>query len=98
MAHPARGESTTVARIETPGWVASRPEWLDVAQAAIYANCEPTAYPYVLARAHELAVVTQRDKAELDALLMQVMLRNGLMPELSVKASNKLLTGRTTGR
>ncbi len=98
VAHPARGESTTVARIETPGWVASRPEWLDVAQAAIYANCEPTAYPYVLARAHELAVVTQRDKAELDALLMQVMLRNGLMPELSVKASNKLLTGRTTGR
>ena len=98
VARPGRGERSAIARIETPGWVAARPDWLDVAQAAIYANCEPTGYPYVLARAHELAVVTQGDKAELDALLMQVMLRNGLMPEISVKASNKLLTGRTTGR
>lgn len=98
VAHPQRGERSAIARIETPGWVAARPDWLDVAQAALYANCEPTGYPYVLARAHELAVVTQGDKAELDSLLTQVMLRDGLVPEISVKASNKLLTGRTTGR
>jgi hypothetical protein len=95
VAHPSRGEESIIARIETPGWVAARPEWHDIAQAAIYANCEPTGYPYVLARAHELAVVTQGDRAELDSLLTQVMLRNGLVPEISVKASNKLLTGRT---
>ena len=71
----------------------ARADWLDIAQAAIYANCEPTGYPYVLARAHELAVVTQGEKAELERLLQQVMLRNGMMPEISVKASNKLLTG-----
>ena len=98
VAHVDRGERSAIARIETPGWVVSRPDWLDAAQAAIYANCEPTAYPYVLARAHELAVVTQSDKAQLDSLLMQVMLRNGMVPEISVKASNKLLTGRTSGR
>lgn len=93
VAHPSRAETSAVARVEVPGWVAVREEWLDIAQAAIYANCEPTGYPYVLARAHELAVVTQAEKAELDRLLQQVMLRNGMMPEISVKASNKLLTG-----
>lgn len=93
VAHPSRGETSAIARIEVPGWVAAREDWLDIAQATIYANCEPTGYPYVLARAHELAVVTQAEKGELDRLLQQVMLRNGMMPEISVKASNKLLTG-----
>lgn len=95
VAHPSRGETSAVARIEVPGWVTAREDWLDMAQAAIYANCEPTGYPYVLARSHELAVVTQGEKAELERLLQQVMLRNGMMPEISVKASNKLLTGHT---
>jgi hypothetical protein len=49
-------------------------------------------YPYVLARAHELAVVSQVDRAELDQMLGQVMMRNGMMPEVSLKAANKLLT------
>ena len=93
VAHPERGEESAIARIEAPGWVAARVDWLDIAQAAIYANCVPTAYPYVLARAHELALVSQGDKGELERLLGQVMLRNGMMPEISVKASNKLLTG-----
>ena len=64
-----------------------------LAQAAIYANCEPTRYPYVLARAHELAVVSQAEKADLEQMLFQALLRNGLMPEVSFKAANKLLTG-----
>ena len=93
VAHPARGETSAIARIETPGWVAARKDWLDIAQAAIYANCVPTGYPYALARAHELALVSQRDKGELERLLGQVMMKNGMMPEISVKASNKLLTG-----
>ena len=93
VAHPSRGEDLAVARIEVPGWVAAREDWLDIAQAVVYANCEPTGYPYVLARAHELALVTQGEKAELERLLQQVMLRNGMMPEISVKASNKLMTG-----
>lgn len=94
LARPARGEDLAVARIEVPGWVAAREDWLDTAQSVIYANCEPTAYPYVLARAHELALVTYSEKAELDRLLQQVMLRNGMIPEISVKASNKLVMAR----
>ena len=85
--------SAAIARIEVPGWIASDPGKLDLAQAAVYANCEPTRYPYVLARAHELAVVGGAEKEGLEQMLFQVMLRNGLMPEISFKATNKLLTG-----
>ena len=89
---PGRANAA-IARIEVPGWIASEPAKLDLAQAAIYANCEPTRYPYVLARAHELAVVGGAEKEGLEQMLFQVMLRNGLMPEISFKATNKLLTG-----
>lgn len=93
MARPERGKDSAIARIEVPGWIASKPAELDIAQAAIYVNCEPTSYPYVLARAHELAVVGQAEKGDLEQMLFQTLLRNGLMPEVSFKAANKLLTG-----
>jgi hypothetical protein len=89
---PGRSNAA-IARFEVPGWIASNPAKLDLAQAAIYTNCEPTSYPYVLARAHELAVVGGAEKEGLEQMLFQVMLRNGLMPEISFKATNKLLTG-----
>lgn len=92
VARPGQKDAA-IARIEVPGWIASDLEQLDIAQAAIYANCEPTNYPYVLARSHELAVVGQAEKADLEQMLFQAMLRNGMMPEVSFKASNKLLTG-----
>ena len=82
-----------IARIEVPGWIASDSAKLDLAQAAIYTNCEPTSYPYVLPRAHELAVVGGAEKEGLEQMLFQTMLRSGLMPEISFKAANKLLTG-----
>ena len=89
---PGRANAA-IARIEVPGWIASDSAKLDLAQAAIYANCEPTSYPYVLARAHELAVVGGAEKEGLEQMLFQTMLRSGLMPEISFKAANKLLTG-----
>jgi hypothetical protein len=93
VARQAGRENAAIARIEVPGWIAAAPAKLDLAQAAIFANCEPTRYPYVLARAHELAVVGGAEKEGLEQMLFQVMLRNGLMPEISFKATNKLLTG-----
>lgn len=93
LARPGRGQGSAIARIEVPGWIASDPGKLDIAQAALYANCEPTNYPYVLARAHELAVVGQAERNDLEQMLFQTLLRNGLMPEVSFKAANKLLTG-----
>lgn len=87
------GDAPTIARMEFPGWVADDPARLDAAQGAIYANCEPDGYPYVLTRAHELAVVKPGEREHLEAMLMRSLLSNGLMPETSPKARNKLLIG-----
>ena len=93
-ANMARTENEPMlARLEIPGWVAADPRELDKAQAAIYANCEPEGYPYVLARAHELAVVSAGERARLEEMLLGFMLRSGILPEMSPKARNKLLTG-----
>jgi hypothetical protein len=86
--------NSIIVRLEVPGWVAAQPELLDIAQAAIYANCEPTGYPYVLTRAHELALVGQAERADLEAMLFQAMLRNHLIPTVSPKAQSKFLTAR----
>lgn len=86
--------NSIIARLEVPGWVAAQPELLDIAHAAIYANCEPAGYPYVLTRAHELALVGQAERADLETMLFQAMLRNNLIPALSPKAQSKLLTIR----
>lgn len=93
FARQAGVKNSVIARIEVPKWVADEPALLDAAQAAIYENCEPVSYPYVLARAHELAVVGQAERADFEAMLFQSLLRNDLMPETSLKAANKLLTG-----
>lgn len=94
MARPGRDVDAEIARLEMPGWVADDPDLLDAAQAVISANCEPGPFPYVLVRAHELAVVTDEERAVLEELLAQVMWRNGLVPEISTKAWTKQLTRR----
>ena len=93
MSRLEEAKNSAVARIELPKWAVDDPALLDTAQAAIFTNCEPTSYPYVLARAHELAVVGGAEKEGLEQMLFQAMLRNGQMPEISFKAANKLLTG-----
>lgn len=94
MARLGEAKNSAVARIELPKWAADEPALLDTAQTAIFANCEPVSYPYVLARAHELAVVGQAEKSDLEQMLFQTLLRNGQVPEISFKAANKLLTRR----
>ncbi len=86
-----------IARVELPEWATERPELLDLAHQAIYADCKLTGFPYVLARAHELAVVGAAEHADLDAMITQFMLRNGLLPQISTKAWQKTLT-RTAHR
>jgi hypothetical protein len=90
MARAGRNEDPAIARFEVPGWVAQDRETLDLAQAVIAANCAPLPYPYVLARAHELAVVTEEEKGSLNDFLAQIMWRNGLIPQISAKAQMKV--------
>jgi len=83
-----------IARVETPGWVASDPVKLGQLHAAIWAQCQaPGRYPYVLARAHEVAVVTTQQRHELENMLANAMLNRGLRPQTSSKSFLKTLTG-----
>jgi hypothetical protein len=90
-------ENAVIARIELPEWAAQDEEALDKIVGALYADCELTGVPYVLVRAHELAVVTSVERAEFESMLGQQMIRNGLSPRVSAKATGKQLTA-TRGR
>ncbi len=98
VARSADPRHSVIARIETPQWVAAAPDLLDAVQATIYENCVPRPYPYVLARAHELAVVGDAERAGFEAMLEQALLRHGMMPAVSEKAGLKALTGSRRGR
>jgi hypothetical protein len=88
-------DSAVIARVELPAWAADDPDLLDLAQHAVSADCQLTGFPYVLARAHELAVVSHAERGQFEEMLGQFMLRNGLTPATSFKAGMK---GLTAGR
>ncbi len=81
-----------IARVEVPAWVARHPTWpahLHVTlhhQAAVLRG-----HPYVLARAHEEALVTARDKAALEQLIQRHLLALGIPALPSEKAAQKRL-------
>ena len=93
------GKKPKIARVDVPLWVANNKEALDnlhcalVEQAKIMGN-EPM--PYLLHRAHEIAVVTHREKEEIDQMLALAIRNNGgEVGEISGKQSAKNLPGRT---
>jgi hypothetical protein len=98
-------DHSELARIELPYWVMKKkityqPEGvryslLDFVQAAIYAQCQmpPHGYPYILARAHELALVSMAEQRDLDLRVATAMARHGISVRPSEKARLKELTG-----
>jgi hypothetical protein len=89
------GIQDLIARIEIPVWVAERAELMDWVHAGLLEQCRTTGgFPYVLIRAHELAVVTQQDRRALEGLLSQELLALGL----NVRPSQKSRTKRWTSR
>jgi hypothetical protein len=82
-----------LCRIDLPRWAAQDQAMLDLAHQAIYADCRLTGYPYVLARAHELAVVGSDERAQFEAMLEQALLRRGVWASISAKAQLKRWTG-----
>jgi hypothetical protein len=88
------GENQTeIARIEAPGWVCGNPELLDRLHGAVIAQCRlVTPYPYVLARAHELAVITTDERRQLESFVESALLRHGIRGQPSQKAFLKSLT------
>lgn len=84
---PAR---TTLARVEVPAWVVADKQALDMVHAAIVRQAGITGgYPYVLARADELAVISTEEREAVEMMLAVELRQQGLKPEISLKQRNK---------
>jgi hypothetical protein len=88
-----------IARVDVPLWVVNDKEVLNnlhcalIEQAKIMGN-EP--FPYLLHRAHEIAVVSHKEKEEIDQMLaIEIRNNGGELGEKSGKQSAKDLQGRT---
>jgi len=86
-------------RVEIPAWVANNEEMLDGLHAVLVQQCQilgTRTYPYLLHRSHEVAVVTQDEKEQVENLIALEMYRKGIsVGELSQKQAVKDLPGRT---
>ncbi len=96
VGRPARPQ---LARVELPAWVAQDPEKVDLLHSILKDQCRimgANPYPYVLHRAHEIAVVHQDEKEAVLAMLTAAYLGQNLeLGHTSGKQSAKDLQGRT---
>ena len=84
--------SPEIARIEVPVWIAHDQAAIGLLHTAIVEQCKVSiGYPYVLARAHEIAVVTNAERAEFDRMIATQLTRLGLEAKLSEKQFQKSL-------
>ena len=88
-----------IARVDIPRWVAEDPAAVAFVHGLIYDQCKLMGdYPYVLARADELAVVGRHDEMNLNMMIDGLMQRLGVPDSLSAaKAGSKDIAraGRT---
>jgi hypothetical protein len=81
-------------RLELPCWVGQDPEGRDLLHAVVWQQCQVVGgYPYVLARAHELALISTDERGDLEEMVIGALRRRGLDPRPSEKAWQKGLTG-----
>lgn len=79
-----------IARLEVPRWAAERDDWtLALHTTLLHQARLLNGNPYVLARAHELALVTHQDQAALESQLHRRLLERGLITRPSEKARQK---------
>ena len=85
---PAR---PNVARVEAPEWVTADPRRLGWVHTMLVEQCRVTerAYPYVLTRADEMAVITSGEKADFEHMIGIELLRHGIEARPSEKAATK---------
>ena len=86
-------------RVEIPKWVADNKEKLDLLHGVLVNQCRMMGskpYPYLLHRAHEIAVVKYEEKYQVEQMLIQELRRQDEeLDEGSNKQSAKDLPGRT---
>ncbi len=79
-----------LARVDVPRWAAEQPGMLDRIHRALYRDADGTDYPYVLIRAHELALVTHQERLSFEEMLNVAVLRHtGVLPTSSTKETLK---------
>ncbi len=79
-----------IARIDIPRWVAEEDGAVTAVHTLLYNQCQLLGdYPYVLARADEMAVVGKRDASELNFMIDVIMERHGLNADITAKQSSK---------
>jgi hypothetical protein len=89
------GRKPAIARVEVPAWLAEDAAKLNLTHAAIVAQARITGdYPYALARADELAYISGRERAAFEEMVDTALLRAGVRPAPSPKATCKRLTRR----
>lgn len=87
-----------IVRVDVPLWVVQNKEALDMLHCALVEQTQIMShkpFPYLLHRAHETAVVSMREKEQVDEMLALAIRNNGgEMGEISGKQSAKNLPGR----
>ncbi len=87
-----------LARVEIPAWVAGNEQLICRLHAALIAQSQPLGnrpYPYAIHRAHEVAVVHQEEKQQINDLIAQEYRRLGLDPG---DRSNKQIAKDNSGK
>ncbi len=89
-----------LARVEVPKWVTEDSGKLDALHAILESQCRmigARAYPYLLHRAHETAVVSLEDKQQVTQMIVNELRKRGLeLAGASAKQSIKDDTGKRT--
>ncbi len=89
------GPGDAIARIEVPAWAAADETAMTALHGALRHQASVlNGYPYILARAHEEALVTTQDKTALEAAIQRELAESGIFAQPSEKARQKLLLGR----
>lgn len=87
-----------LARVEIPAWVAEDRDLVNTLHTTLIFQCRMTGsvpYPYILHRAHEIAVVGLAEREQIGAMIDIELRRNGVDPGIrSSKQSMKDLAGK----
>ena len=83
-----------IARIDLPSWVGQDLDRCDLLHAVVWQQCQVVGgYPYALARAHELALISTDERRDLEEMVSGALRRKGMDVHPSEKARQKELTG-----
>ncbi len=94
-----RENKPQLARVEIPNWVARQPAMVNLLQASLLQQCQQMGgkpFPYIVHRAHEVAVVTFAEKQQLETMITAELISQGIpVDDPSNKQTAKDLPGRT---